>query len=62
LNNLDGRQPGHAAAARSTNPDGTATNQDEVNMLVAGADAGAARGSTLMSAAVADGSFIGTPG
>ena len=51
-----------AAAARFTGPDGVATNQDEVNMLVARGDAGVSRGSNLMSAAVADGSAIGSPG
>jgi len=51
-----------AAAARFTNPDGTAANQDEVNMLVAQGDASVSRGSNLMSAAVADGSAIGPPG
>jgi len=48
-----------AAAAGFMTPDGAATNQGQVNELLDRGDAGANRGSNLMSAAVADGSFIG---
>jgi hypothetical protein len=51
-----------AAAAGFMTPDGAATNQGQVNELLDRGDAGANRGSNLMSAAVADGSFIGPQG
>ena len=51
-----------AAAARFMSPDGAATNQGKLNRLLDRGDAGFNKGSNLMSTAVADGSFIGTPG
>jgi hypothetical protein len=51
-----------ATAARFMSPDGAATDQGKANELLARGDAGATRGSNLMSAAVADGSVIGPPG
>jgi hypothetical protein len=40
-------------------PDGAATDQSQLNQLLNRGNAGANRGSTLMAAAVADGSVIG---
>ena len=50
-----------AAAARFMRPDGSATNQRKVNKLLDRGNAGVNRGSYLISRAVADGSFIGSP-
>ena len=50
-----------AAAARFMGPDGSATNQRKVNKLLDRGNAGVNRGSYLISRAVADGSFIGSP-
>jgi hypothetical protein len=52
----------YAAAARYLGPDGAATDQGKVTKLLDRGDAGVNRGSNLMSTAVADGSFIGSPG
>ena len=51
-----------AAAAKFMGPDGTATDQRKVNELLDRGDAGVNKGSNLISLAVADGSFIGSPG
>ena len=48
-----------AAAARFVGPDGSATDQGELNKLLDRGDAGVNRGSNLLSLAVADGSVIG---
>jgi hypothetical protein len=50
-----------AAAARFMGPDGSATDQSKVNKLLDRGNAGVNRGSYLISRAVADGSFIGSP-
>jgi hypothetical protein len=51
-----------AAAATFMGPDGAASDQRKVNKLLDRGDAYVNRGSRLMSTAVADGSFIGSPG
>jgi hypothetical protein len=51
-----------AAAARFMGPDGSATDQRKVNELLDRGDVSVNRGSDLISRAVADGSFIRTPG
>jgi len=51
-----------AAAAGLVGPDGAATDQGQVSELLHRGDAGANRGSNLMAAAMAAGSFIGQPG
>ena len=52
----------YAATARFMGPDGAPTDQDKVTKLLDRGDACVNRGSNLMSDAVADGSFIGSPG
>ncbi len=52
----------YAATARFMGPDGAPTDQDKVTKLLDRGDACVNRGSNLMSDAVVDGSFIGSPG
>jgi hypothetical protein len=52
----------YAAAARFIGPDGSATDPRKVTSLLGRGDAGVNQGSNIMSNAVADGSFIGSPG